>query len=407
MRYFKHLVKQLIQPNPVPTPLLYKVVLLSVAFSGYGLAQPNEEWFTRSQSILNRMEGQSRQARLNGNSQQDEAKQQAMEIINDSKSIALGERSSAANSTNNGKPLRVMFVSFSLGESLLKDIFQEASGQNDVLLVLRGPKPHQKLPNLFADLKKLLKEIEPVPNIVIDPTRFQKYAVTTVPEIVLEDQGKASLRVKGVTSLDWFKSRQFAGKLGDLGRFGEIYEIAEMDMLDEIKTRIAAIDWRQKKQQALARFWEKRQFEVLPIAQQDSDRLIDLTVTAPRDLVAPNGKLIIPAGLTVNPLDKMPFGLCLLVFDATEKSQVDRVLQLSCQDKKARVMYLVTQLPRQDGWESLKALETLLNTPVYLLTTDVRQRFKLEMVPALVEQSGNKLIVRERKVLSSSAGAAS
>ena len=106
-----------------------------------------------------------------------------------------------------------MFISFSLGDSVLKGIFQEAAGQDDVLLVLRGPKPQQKLPGLFAELKSLLKDIDPVPNIVIDPTRFQKWAVTSVPEIVVEDHGKATLRVKGVTSLAWLKPRQEAGRL--------------------------------------------------------------------------------------------------------------------------------------------------------------------------------------------------
>ena len=291
-----------------------------------------------------------------------------------------------------------MFISFSLGESVLKGIFEEASGQADVLLVLRGPKPQQKLPGLFADLKALLKDIDPVPNIVIDPTRFQKWGVTTVPEIVVEDQGKATLRVKGVTSLAWLKSRQEAGRQGDLGRFGEVYEIAEIDLLEEIKKRLAAMDWPQKQQQALARFWEKRHFEVLPAAQENRERSIDLTVTAPRDVMAPDGNLIIRAGQSVNPLDKLAFGLCLIVFDATEKAQVDTVRHLSCRDKTARVLYLATELPRQDGWESLKTLETTLNAPVYLLTPDVRQRFQLQKVPALVEQSGNRVLVRERKV---------
>ena len=80
------------------------------------------------------------------------------------------------------------------------------------------------------------------------------------------------------------------------------------------------MDWPQKQQQALARFWEKRHFEVLPVAQENRDRSIDLTVTAPRDVMAPNGNLIIRAGQSVNPLDKLAFGLCLIVFDATPKS---------------------------------------------------------------------------------------
>ena len=92
-----------------------------------------------------------------------------------------------------------------------------------------------------------------------------------------------------------------------------------------------------------------------------------------------------------------------MVFDATQKAQVDAVRHLSCRDKTARVLYLATELPRQDGWEGLKTLETVLNAPVYLLTPDVSRRFQLQKVPALVEQSGNRVVVRERKVTSTAA----
>lgn len=360
-----------------------------------------EDWLTRSQTILNALEGQPRPAWLDSNSYQHDAQRQALDIINRSKPIALGAMSYPSDSTSVGqpkKPLRVVFISFSLGESVLKGMFAEASGQDDVLLVLRGPKPQQKLTGLFADLKALLKGIEPVPNIVIDPTRFQKWGVTTVPEMLVEDQGKASLRVKGVTSLGWLKSRQAAGRQGDLGQFGEVYQIAEIDLLEAIKHRLAAMDWPRKQQQAIARFWDQRRFEVLPTAQENRDRVLDLTVTAPRDLITPTGQLIIRAGQTVNPLDKLAFGLCLIIFDATEQTQVDTVRQLSCRDKNARVLYLATQLSRQDGWEVLKTLENSLQAPVYLLTPDVRQRFQLHLVPALVEQSGNRVVVRERKL---------
>jgi conjugal transfer pilus assembly protein TraW len=405
MRFTKYFLMHLRQSKLFTmTPILF---LLSGILCCPGQAHAEENWLKRSQQILNSLEGQPRSTWLDGKPYQDGDKQQLMDIGNAGKLIALGEQTSPVKSAINGKPLRLMFISFSLGESVLKGIFQEASGQDDILLVLRGPMPNQKLPGLFADLKKLLKNIEPVPNVIIDPTRFRKYAVTAVPEILVEDQGKAILRVKGVTSLDWLKSRQILGRQGDLGRFGEVYEIAEIDMLAEIRTRLSSINWRQKQSQALASFWEHRRFEMLSAAQENSDRIIDLTVTAPRDVVGPNGKLIIHAGQTANPLDKMSFGLCLLVFDATEKTQVDMVRGLSCQDRKARVMYLATQLPRQDGWDALKTLETSLNAPVYLLTPDVRQRFQLQNVPALVEQTGNRIVVRERKVADPVSGAAS
>ena len=94
----------------------------------------------------------------------------------------------------------------------------------------------------------------------------------------------------------------------------------------------------------------------------------------------------------------MPFGLCLKVFDATVPAQVELIQHQVCQDKQARVMYLAASMPRQSGWDNLQRLETAFQAPVYLLTSDVRRRFQLQQVPAIVEQVGNRLIVRERKV---------
>lgn len=377
------------------------LVILLTALA-WRTANAEEAWLTRSQHILNALEGQSRPAWLDDNPHQLKAKQQALELIQDTqaKQSLYVSADSDRKPTLPGasKPLKVVFVSFSLGDTALKGLFEEASGQDDALLVFRGAKPGQKLPALFADLKRLLKDIDPVPNIVIDPTRFQKWAVSSVPAMVIESDDKALLRVTGVSSLTWLNDKFKAGASGDLGRLGDVYDIAEIDLLEEIKRRMAAIDWRQKQQQAIARFWEQQKFEVLPVALEDRERVIDMAVTAPRDLKAPNGQLIIRAGQTVNPLDKMAFGLCLVVFDATETSQVQWVHQSSCQDKKARVMYLTTSVSRQDGWDGLKSLETSLNSSVYLLTPDVRSRFQLQHVPSLVEQTGNRLVVRERKV---------
>lgn len=382
-------------------PWCQSVVCLLCWF-GVQPIQAEEAWLQRSQTILQALEGQPRPDWLNGQDEQLDVKPQAQQVFEASqakRSNALAMESQNPQSTiTSSKPLTLLFVSFSLGESLLKSIFEEASGRDDLLLVFRGPKPGQKLPALMADLKRLLKGIEPLPNIVIDPTRFLRWSVSSVPDIVVEQEGKSRLHVRGVSSLSWLNEQLKTGKQGDLGTLGDVSEIAEIDLLEEMKRRMAAIDWKQKQRQAIERFWGQQKFEDLPTAQADRERIVDLTITAPHDLTAPNGQLIIRAGQTVNPLDKMPFGLCLMVFDATVPAQVELIQHQFCQDNRARVMYLATQLPREDGWGNLKNLETRLKAPVYLLTPDVRSRFQLQHVPAIVEQSGNRLLVHERKL---------
>jgi conjugal transfer pilus assembly protein TraW len=380
-------------------------VFCLLCWLGVQAVQAEEAWLQRSKAILKALEEQTRPDWLNGQSEQLDIKRQAQQVLESSQAIRAEALSTSPTkvasdlpTTSSNKPVTRLFVSFSLGEPALKGIFEEAAGRDDVLLVFRGPKPSQKLPALMADLKRLLKGIEPLPNIIIDPTRFQRWSVSSVPDIVVEQDGKTRLHVRGVSSLSWLDEQIKAGKQGDLGALGDVGEITEIDLLEEIKRRMAAIDWKQKQQQAIARFWVQQKFEELPVTQEDRDRTVDLTITAPRDLTAPNGQLIIRAGQTVNPLDKMPFGLCLMVFDAMVPAQVELIQRLSCHDKKARLLYLATSLPRQDGWEQLKTLETTLQAPVYLLTPDVRSRFQLQQVPAMVEQAGNQLVVRERKL---------
>jgi Type-F conjugative transfer system pilin assembly protein. len=395
------------------SPWRQSVVCLLCWF-GVQTIQAEEVWLQRSQAILQALEGQARPDWLNGQSEQLDVKRQAQQVLDASQAIRADTLSTRSTTVVGGlptapsnKPVTLLFVSFSLGESLLKSIFEEAAGRDDILLVFRGPKPGQKLPALMTDLKRLLNGIDPLPNIVIDPTRFQRWSVSSVPDIVVEQKGKAQLHVRGVNSLSWLDEQIKAGKQGDLGTLGDVGEIVEIDLLEEIKRRMAAIDWKQKQRQAIARFWDRQKFEILPTAQADRERSVDLTITAPRDLAAPNGQLIIRAGQTVNPLDKMPFGLCLMVFDATVTAQVELIQHQSCQDKQARVIYLATSLHRESGWASLQRLETTLKAPVYLLTQDMRSRFQLQHVPAIVEQSGNRLLVRERKLPVSTAGAKS
>ena len=208
------------------------ISVLAVLIGFQCTAYAEEDWLSHSRQILKSLEGQSKPAWLDSNPHTTDAKREALELINSSGSVLpLNHQSANPPVANTSKSVTVMFISFSLGDAALKGIFHDVSGHDDVLLVLRGPKPQQKLPQLFAELKTLLKGVDPVPNIVIDPTRLQKYGVTSVPEIVVENQGKARLQVKGVTSLDWVKAQLDQNRQGDLGRFGKIYDIAEIDML--------------------------------------------------------------------------------------------------------------------------------------------------------------------------------
>ena len=66
---------------------------------------------------------------------------------------------------------------------------------------------------------------------------------------------------RGIINTSWLRERVKRDKAtGDLGKWGETVAIAERDLIEEMKSRLAGIDWQAKKDQAVARYWDKQQF---------------------------------------------------------------------------------------------------------------------------------------------------
>jgi conjugal transfer pilus assembly protein TraU len=184
----------------------------------------------------------------------------------------------------------------------------------------------------------------------------------------------------------------------DLGAQGPTREIAEVDLIEEMQRRVARVDWAAKKHKALAQFWERTTFYELPEATETRERFVDLTVTAPRDVVAPDGTVAVRAGQRVNPLDRLPFTQRLVIFDATRPAQVELAKHLGPEVAPRRITYITTRLDRDSGWTGLGKVESALDAPVYLLPPDLRDRFQLERVPAVIEAKDGRFSVREFKI---------
>ncbi len=381
---------------------LLAVTLLSL---GWSVQVPAEEdWLARSRAILNAMENQPRPEWLDSNPAARDARRQAMETLQAAPKLQPAERTPNAQA-DGGQKTFVLYASTSLGEAELLDILEEAAGRDDVLVVFRGVKPGQKVQAFIRELHALASRFDEgkQPHIVIDPNRFRSADVTVAPTLTLEDNGRVLAKVRGVIGTAWLQSRMEnkqnnGAKTRDLGTHGPTREIAEVDLIEEMQRRVAQIDWAARKREALARFWERTTFHELPEATEDRLRQIDLTVTAPRDVTAPDGTLIVRAGQRVNPLDQLPFTQRLVIFDATRPAQVELAKRQGREAGHRRVTYIATRLDRATGWESLEKIETDLGAPVYLLTPDLRDRFRLEHVPALVEAKDQRFVIREFKV---------
>ncbi|NCA72790.1 MAG: conjugal transfer protein TrbC, partial [Sphingobacteriia bacterium] len=287
-----------------------------------------------------------------------------------------------------------LLVSRALGAAALRDIFATAA-RPDVRVVFRGVAEGEPLMDFMRAIHAELEGLDPLPTVELDPTPFREACAEAVPLMILSGPDGEIARVAGLSDPAWLQAQVAAGRTGDLGVRGPVETISEPDMLEEIARRIAALDLTALREHALARYWTRAAFEHLPAAREARTRVIDPVIEAKADIALPDGTVLVRAGERLNPLDRLAFGLRLVVFDPTEAAQVRTAHRLGESAGTLRTVYLATRLDREAGWEGFRAIEDALEETVYLLTPDVRERFALERVPASVEAAGRVFLVRE------------
>lgn len=377
----------------------FKRIALGVALIGAVslVTRADTDGLDRSRVILQQVPHTARPAWLDGNPHAAHAQAQAL--------ATLREAPSPQPFT---QPIRdprrhyVLYASTSLGRDGLLRLFEAAAGRDDVLVVFRGIREGQHVQDFIREIHGLAQTLDAqkIPAIELDPTRFKHARIQLVPSLTVEEGDRVLAKVAGASDIAWFEAQLKHrpapdDRVLDLGVHGDTHAIAEPDLIEVMKQRMAGIDWAAKKRDAQAHFWQKAPLLALAAAAQDRERLIDITVTAPRDVTAPNGQLIVRQGQRVNPLSQLPFTQRLVVFDATQPAQVAAAEREGQAVAGRPVTYLITGMDRDQGWQAFNALEERLGKPVFLLTAEVRQRFNLEAVPSVVEQDGNRIKVRE------------
>ncbi|NEV60341.1 TrbC family F-type conjugative pilus assembly protein [Thiorhodococcus minor] len=314
----------------------------------------------------------------------------------------------AADATPTGQSDRgltlTILASRALGEAQLRELFAQASGRPEVRVVFRGVAPRESLGAFIRQIHGLLREAsndmdsDALPRIEIDPRPFQTPLVEVAPTLIATDgAGKEVARVSGISRPDWILEQVGQGRRGDLGVRGPTVAVSEPDLIAELQGRLAGIDWGARREAALARYWERAAFAELPVADKARERRLDLTLVAQTDAALPNGTTLIRAGERVDPLAVMPFRQRLFIFDATDPRQVAEVARRGAASRaEGRLpLYLATRLDREAGWGGYRDVQTALQDPLYLLTPDVRRRFQIERVPAMVESHDGILVVAE------------
>jgi len=177
------------------------------------------------------------------------------------------------------------------------------------------------------------------------------------------------------------------------------FPIIEPDMLREIEALLrrkeAAGDLARIQKEAIERSMRSiespRPVEGLVRTARARSYLVDPTYTATTDVVTPDGKHVVRAGATINPLDYVSMPVLLLFFDARDARQVAKARNLvdHYQDRVRPIATGGSWLELSRSWKR----QVYFDQEGRLIA-----RFGIRQVPALVSQQGRALRIDELEV---------
>lgn len=298
--------------------------------------------------------------------------------------------------------LTLIFVSFSMGNSTIKQLMSDASQNQNIVLVFRGVKNIDEMGKSLKEISELSRSFSPTPRVMLNPTFFNRFNVTQVPTLILYDEQKDNLiaKVVGLSDPYWIENKIKESKDTDFGIKGPTLQIAELDIIEVMKERAMKIDWEKKKENANNNFWKKQEFLHLPRATRSLSRALDPSIQVTDDIVDGSNNIIVKRGTIINPLDQKSFDKTILVFDPLDKKQINFAKLKNSELLKAGkpVILIATQFDTSKNWDSYKSITTEFNAPVYKLTPDVKSRFLLTAVPSIITADKKSFYIEEVNV---------
>lgn len=201
-------------------------------------------------------------------------------------------------------------------------------------------------------------------------------------------QDKASVTIPAAIQIE---NKGYA--ITDYGIVGHTFPIIEQSLLEVIMARLkeASKDGRleamteQFKEKAIKKVMHPSKVANIKPASSNKSWVYDPTIRQTEPILDHQGKVIIEAGTTINPLDQVSWGEPLLLIDGEDLKQIGWVV------KQQGKIVLINGSPI--------ILSKQLERDVFfdqggLLTG----RFKIRSVPAIVEQDGKLLKVSEVKI---------
>tara|TARA_B110000211_G_scaffold228203_1_gene284044 strand:+ start:164 stop:826 length:663 start_codon:yes stop_codon:yes gene_type:complete len=179
----------------------------------------------------------------------------------------------------------------------------------------------------------------------------------------------------------------------DYGIHGHLFDIAEESLLEEIMAKLENAKENGTLEKLQEEFAKKVKAKVLrptPVANikkaiTNRSWTYNPTYTQETDIIDDKGVVIIAAGTSVNALEKLKWGEPLIFIDGEDKEQIQWA-----KGKHGKVV-LTNGAPLDLGKE--------LNRPVYFDQAGILcNRFKIEAVPAIIEQEDMLLRVSEVRI---------
>jgi len=298
-------------------------------------------------------------------------------------------------SLSSEKPIqgRWIFVSMSMPTQELKAAAEEASATKSSL-VFRGVEKGGDTGTITRRLYATVKDIKPIPGAVIDPLLFTRFNVQSVPTMIETNADGETRTARGLPGFAWMSQQD----VGDLGQRGPVFDITEPDMIEEMQRRMSEFDWEKEKKHAIDNFWAQQKDSVsLPVAEKNRERRIDTSIVSTQDIFHPDGRLIIKKGQTISPQALMPMRHAYILFDATNKKQVEIAKKIGDEMlvKQKPVVYLFSKMNTENGWDHYNQTTELMNAPIYKLNKTIIERFQIQSLPSVVEGQGDTILVRE------------
>ena len=181
-----------------------------------------------------------------------------------------------------------------------------------------------------------------------------------------------------------------------LGAVGPVYPIIEPDLVDRIQAKLKAkqasgeLERRNKAAQAQAQRSIEQPAPVSGIATVSAPRtfFFDPSITLERDIVDQTGRIIVPAGTRVNPLDKISLTRRLFFIDGRDARQVKQAEAVMDRNGAGVKLVLVagSYMDLMRSWKRHVYFDQ---------QGELTTRLGIQHVPAIVGQEGKRLRIDE------------